>query len=243
MNKQKYFNREAAESLLPDHSGLIPAEQNVFDDARNQPIAEAFDDAEARYNDYQAEREYIKGLAKQRYKAKKAEQAITQEQFLRSKNPIAIKGYQKYEQSKAITPEVIESQEAAGMSAKGSKLFRALGINLSMVFSKQDTYDLISSLLTCNESQLEALISNKRVPISVKTIVKVILEDYKNGSMCTVDKLWTRLFGSSFEKEQKAAASQATVNILSILPGVDGSKPISREGYALIRDKIFGAEG
>lgn len=241
MNKQKYFNREAAESLLPDHSGLIPAEQHTFDNAHTQPIAEAFDDAEAKWNDYQVEREHIKELAKQRYKAKKAEQAVSQEQFLRSKNPIAIKGYQKYEQSKVITPEVIEMQEAAGMPARGSKLFKALGINLSTVFSKQDTYDLISSLLTCNESQLEALIANRRVPISVKTIVKVILEDYKNGSMCTVDKLWTRLFGASFEKEQKAA-NQATVNILSILPGVDGSKPISREGYALIRDKIFGGE-
>ena len=241
MNKQKYFNREAAERLLPDHSGLIPAEQHTFDNAHAQPITEAFDKAEAGWNDYQAEREHIKELAKQRYRAKKAEQAVSQEQFLRSKNPVAIKGYQKYEQKKAITPEVIEMQEAAGVPAKGSKLFKALGINLATVFSKQDTYDLISSLLTCNESQLEALIANRRVPISVKTIVKVILEDYKNGSMCTVDKLWTRLFGASFEKEQKAA-NQATVNILSILPGVDGSKPISREGYALIRDKIFGEE-
>lgn len=242
MNKQKYFNREAAESLLPDHSGLIPAEQHTFDGAHTQPIAEAFDKAEATWSDYQAEREHLKELAKQKYRAKKTEQAVTQEQFVRSKNPIAIKGYQKYEQKKAIAPEVIEMQEASGMSAKGSKLFRALGINLATVFSKQDTYDLISSLLTCNESQLEALTANKRVPISVKTIVKVILEDYKNGSMVTVDKLWTRLFGASFEKEQKAANQTATVNILSILPGVDGSKPISREGYALIRDKIFGAE-
>ena len=141
MNKQKYFNREAAESLLPDHSGLIPAEQHAFDNAHTQPIAEAFDDAEAKWNDYQVEREHIKELAKQRYKAKKAEQAVTQEQFLRSKNPVAIKGYQKYEQKKAITPEVIEMQEAAGMPAKGSKLFKALGINLSTVFSKKDTYD------------------------------------------------------------------------------------------------------
>lgn len=241
MSNPKYFNREAAESLLPDHSDLIPAEQHVFDGVHGEQIESAFNNAEDKWESYQAEREQIKELTKQRYKEKKTRQALTQEQFLRSKNPIAIKGYQKYEQKKAITPEVIEMQEAAGMPATGSKLFRALGINLSTVFSKQDTYDLISSLLTCNESQLEALIANKRVPISVKTVIKVILEDYKNGSMCTVDKLWTRLFGASFEKEQKAA-STATVNILSILPGVDGSKPISREGYALIRNKIFGAD-
>lgn len=234
-NNNRYFNREAAAELMPDHSSLIPPEQQVFDPIREGVASQAFDSAENKWEDYNNERERLKDLAKQRVLDNKRKRHAA---IIATNKSKAIAS-EKYEQSKAITPEVIESQDRAGVPSAASKLFRQIGVNLDFKFNKQDTYDLIGALLSCNEAQLEALMDNTRVPISVKTIIKVILEDYRNGSMVTIDKLWTRLYGTSFEKEK--AQNSTTVNILSMLPGIDGSKPISREGYALIKNKLFGA--
>lgn len=239
---KSYFNREKAEDLLPDHSGLIPPEHSVFNPTHQEIIDTNLSIEEEKWENRKTARELLeaarKKQSKENYIERKKEQAALGIEVTKSKAQ-AIRAA-KYEQSKALTPDTIEMQERAGTSAQVSKLLRSLNINLNMQFSKKETYDIIATLLTCNEAQLEALQTNRRVPIVIKTIIKTILLDYERGSMTTVDKLWTRLFGSDFNDNAKNQAGNTTVNILSMVPGVDGSKPISREGYMQIKNHIFG---
>lgn len=53
-----------------------------------------------------------------------------------------------------------------------TKLLTSLNINLSVQLTKQDTANLLACLLTCNEAQLAALYSNKKIPIVIKTVIK-----------------------------------------------------------------------
>ena len=59
------------------------------------------------------------------------------------------------------------------------KLLDSLSINLNLYLTKADTYNLLSCLLTCNENQLNALYSNPRVPLAIKTVIKRLKEDAK----------------------------------------------------------------
>ena len=243
MNRQ-YFNREKAEDLLPDRSDIIPPEHSVFNPTHQEIIDTNLSVEEEKWESRKTARELLeearKKQSKEKYierKREQAEQGLTQ-----TKSSAQAVRAARYEQSKALTPDTIEMQERAGTSAQVSKLLRSLNINLNMQFSKKETYDIIATLLTCNEAQLEALQSNRRVPIVIKTIIKNILLDYERGSMTTVDKLWTRLFGSDFNNDPKNQSGNTTVNILSMVPGVDGSKPISREGYLQIKNHVFGED-
>lgn len=240
---RQYFNRQKAEDLLPDHSGLIPPEHSVFNPSHQEIIDTNLSVEEEKWASRKTARELLDEANKKRIVDKyiKKQQEKAQEGgSLITKSPAQAVRAAKYEQSKALTPDTIEMQERAGTSAQVSKLLRSLNINLNMQFSKKETYDIIATLLTCNEAQLEALQTNRRVPIVIKTIIKNILIDYERGSMTTVDKLWTRLFGSDFNDNSKNQGGNTTVNILSMVPGVDGSKPISREGYLQIKNHVFG---
>ena len=243
MNRQ-YFNKEKAEDLLPDHSDIIPPEHSVFNPTHQEIIDTKLSVEEEKWESRKTARELLeearKKQSKEKYIERKKEQ--TEQGIAHTKSSAQAVRAAKYEQSKALTPDTIEMQERAGTSAQVSKLLRSLNINLNMQFSKKETYDIIATLLTCNEAQLEALQTNRRVPIVIKTIIKNILLDYERGSMTTVDKLWTRLFGSDFNDSSKNQGGNTTVNILSMVPGVDGSKPISREGYLQIKNHVFGED-
>lgn len=243
MNRQ-YFNREKAEDLLPDRSDIIPPEHSVFNPTHQEIIDTNLSVEEEKWESRKTARELLeearKKQSKEKYIERKKEQA--EQDLAQTKSSAQAVRAARYEQSKALTPDTIEMQERAGTSAQVSKLLRSLNINLNMQFSKKETYDIIATLLTCNEAQLEALQSNRRVPIVIKTIIKNILLDYERGSMTTVDKLWTRLFGSDFNDNSKNQGGNTTVNILSMVPGVDGSKPISREGYLQIKNHVFGED-
>ena len=241
MNRQ-YFNKEKAEDLLPDRSDIIPPEHSVFNPTHQEIINTNLSVEEEKWESRKTARELLeearKKQSKEKYIERKREHA--EQGLAQTKSSAQAVRAAKYEQSKALTPDTIEMQERAGTSAQVSKLLRSLNINLNMQFSKKETYDIIATLLTCNEAQLEALQTNRRVPIVIKTIIKNILLDYERGSMPTVDKLWTRLFGSDFNDNPKNQGGSTTVNILSMVPGVDGSKPISREGYLQIKNHVFG---
>lgn len=241
MNRQ-YFNKEKAEDLLPDRSDIIPPEHSVFNPTHQEIINTNLSVEEEKWESRKTARELLeearKKQSKEKYIERKREHA--EQGLAQTKSSAQAVRAAKYEQSKALTPDTIEMQERAGTSAQVSKLLRSLNINLNMQFSKKETYDIIATLLTCNEAQLEALQTNRRVPIVIKTIIKNILLDYERGSMTTVDKLWTRLFGSDFNDNPKNQGGNTTVNILSMVPGVDGSKPISREGYLQIKNHVFG---
>lgn len=112
------------------------------------------------------------------------------------------------------------------------KLLTSLNINLNLQLSKQDTANLLACLLTCNESQLNALYSNKKVPVAIKTVIKRLLDDSKLGNIETIEKLWDRVFGKN----------PLTLNLpegQQQMTGIIPDKPVSREAYIVIRDTLI----
>lgn len=116
--------------------------------------------------------------------------------------------------------------------AELTKLLASLNINLSIQLSKQDTANLLACLLTCNESQLVALQSNKKVPIAIKAIIKRLQEDAKLGNIDTIEKLWDRIFG-------KGAMQLNLPEQQQLQTGIIPNQPVSREAYILIRDTLI----
>lgn len=113
-----------------------------------------------------------------------------------------------------------------------TKLLTSLNINLSVQLSKQDTANLLACLLTCNESQLQALMNNKKIPVVIKTVIKRLIEDMKLGNIETVEKLWDRIFGKGAMQLNLPEQAQLQTGIL---PNV----PVSREAYIVIRDTLM----
>lgn len=112
------------------------------------------------------------------------------------------------------------------------KLLTSLNINLSIQLSKQDTANLLACLLTCNESQLQALYNNKKVPIVIKTVIKRLMDDARIGDIETVEKLWDRIFGKGPMQLNLPEQQQLQTGII---PNV----PVSREAYIVIRDTLI----
>lgn len=112
-----------------------------------------------------------------------------------------------------------------------TKLLTSLNINLSIQLSKQDTANLVACLLTCNEAQLAALASNKKVPVAIKIVIKRLQEDMKLGNIGTVYDLWDRIFGKNNMMLNLPEEQQLRTGII---PDV----PVSREAYIVIRDTL-----
>lgn len=113
-----------------------------------------------------------------------------------------------------------------------NRLLKSLNINVSLRLSRNDTANLLACLLTCNETQLNALYENRKVPVAIKTIIKRLLEDLKLGNTETVEKLWDRIFGKG--QMQVDLPQQAQLES-GILPNT----PVSREAYVIIRDTLL----
>lgn len=113
-----------------------------------------------------------------------------------------------------------------------TKLLTSLNINLSVQLTKQDTANLLACLLTCNNSQLQALMTNKKVPVVIKTVIKRLIEDEKLGSIETIEKLWDRIFGKGPMQLNLPEQQQLQTGIIP-------NQPVSREAYILIRDTLI----
>lgn len=113
-----------------------------------------------------------------------------------------------------------------------AKLLTSLNINLSVQLTKHDTANLLACLLTCNENQLDALYSNKKIPIVIRTVIKRLKEDAKLGNMETVERLWDRVFGKGQMQLDLPEPQQLQTGII---PNV----PVSREAYIVIRDTLM----
>ena len=74
------------------------------------------------------------------------------------------------------------------------KLLSDLNINMSLYLSRADTYNLLSCLLTCNETQLDAIYNNNKVPVAIKIVIKRLKEDAKLGNIDTLERLCDRVF-------------------------------------------------
>lgn len=112
------------------------------------------------------------------------------------------------------------------------KLLTSLNINLNIQLSKQDTANLLACLLTCNNSQLQALMANKKVPVVIKTVIKRLIEDEKLGNIETIEKLWDRIFGKNAMSLNLPEQTQLETGILP-------NMPVSREAYIVIRDTLL----
>lgn len=113
-----------------------------------------------------------------------------------------------------------------------TKLLTSLNINLSVQLTKQDTANLLACLLTCNHTQLQALMANKKVPIVIKTVIKRLIEDEKLGNIETIEKLWDRIFGKGPMQLSLPEGQQLQTGIIP-------NQPVSREAYILIRDTLI----
>lgn len=113
-----------------------------------------------------------------------------------------------------------------------TKLLTSLNINLSVQLTKQDTANLLACLLTCNHSQLQALMANKKVPVVIKTVIKRLIEDEKLGNIETIEKLWDRIFGKGPMQLSLPEGQQLQAGIIP-------NQPVSREAYILIRDTLI----
>ena len=114
-----------------------------------------------------------------------------------------------------------------------AKLLSALNINIDLQLTKNDTANLLACLLTCNSTQLNALYSNAKVPIVIKTIIKRLLDESKNGNTDMIEKIWNRVFGNA--PLQASMPEQSSIKQDGILP----NQPISREAYIVIRDTLI----
>lgn len=115
-----------------------------------------------------------------------------------------------------------------------TKLLQSLNINLNINLTKTDTYNLLATLLTCNEKQLVALQNNSKVPIVIKIIIKRLIEDYKIASTSTIEMVWDRIFG----KGNMSLTNIPQEGLHGILP----NQPVSRETYTIIRETLIGRE-
>lgn len=132
--------------------------------------------------------------------------------------------------SRKIVSDALKLQGAS--RPEMAKLLTSLNINLSVQLTKQDTANLLACLLTCNETQLMALYNNKKIPIAIKTIIKKLQEDLKDGNITTIEKLWDRVFGKGPMQVDLPEQQQLQAGILP-------NTPVSREAYVIIRDTLI----
>lgn len=112
------------------------------------------------------------------------------------------------------------------------RLLTSLNVNLNLQLTKSDTANLLACLLTANETQLNAIYKNKKVPVAIKTVIKRLIDDAKLGNIETVEKLWDRIFG-------KAGMMLNLPEQTQVATGIIPNTPVSREAYIVIRDTLL----
>lgn len=113
----------------------------------------------------------------------------------------------------------------------GDQLLRSLGIQTSVQLTRNDTFNLLASLMGCTESQIDALLKNKNVPLAVKTILRRLRDDCAEGDTALVERLWDRLYGKGPLRDDLPGAGLVESRVL---PG----HPMSREAYAIIVENL-----
>ena len=164
---------------------------------------------------------------------------------------IQVESQENAGQSRSLVPDTIETEDSipanAFRSVKGNlkpataRLMSALNINLEAALSKRETADLMAALLTCNETQIDAIAKNRKTPVAVKIIIKRLKEDLKNGNLSTVDYLWDRIFGKDTFNALQDETSSGVIDLSrqAIRQGRLPDAPVSREAYILIRDTLI----
>lgn len=237
-NKENLFRKDI-ESIMPDRGRSMNYE---LQEARADKVKKASTEHQAKVNAAE--------IARIKYKEQKALERLE----AKIKNPdlkYTKKELERLEQARenlatieeidmqADIPQIPEKLVPMMGTTRPEvvKLLTSLNINLSINLTKSDTYNLLSCLLTCNETQLMALYENTKVPIAIKTVIKRLLDDSRLGNIDTVEKLWDRVFGSSKHATLEMPQTQTIQTQSGILPGT----VVSREAYTIIRDTIIGS--
>lgn len=250
MNKEETYTRAIA-SLLPDHSS--DNENFNYEESTEKRAQQALNSSQQKYN--AATLAKMKLAEKQRLKS------------LKGKTPTSESEAQRIEEEKRIAEQNIEELDAVAESPEAqnflageghsdlspyagttkrdvTKMLDSLGINLNLYLTRADTYNLLSCLLTCNEAQLDALYTNPKVPLAIKTVIKRLQEDSRLGNIETIEKLWDRIFGKADKAKIDIPATGQLLNQSGTqIQGVQGIIPntvVSREAYMIIRDTIIG---
>lgn len=85
-----------------------------------------------------------------------------------------------------------------------AEFIKAFGMdNDNRKISKEDAYKLLTHLLSCSKTELQAMGNNPDLPVSIICQIKAIVTDIENGRTDTVDKLFDRLYA----KEQTTVVS------------------------------------
>jgi hypothetical protein len=74
--------------------------------------------------------------------------------------------------------------------------------------------DTIQAMMSMDEKELKAVLSNDSATIMEKTIAKAMMKSYKNGSLYSMDTLLTRVFGKP--KEQVDIQSDNKIEVIFV---------------------------
>lgn len=226
--------------ILPDRGSSINYGMSTV---REEKLKETVDEQQRKAS----ASEIAKALAKEKRqlellerKAKDPESFLTpkQQERLEEKR----KNVEMLEAIDTTTPVISVPEQALPLlgttKPEVAKLLTSLNINVNLNLTKNDTYNLLSCLLTCNEKQLEAIYKNNKVPVAIKTVIKRLLDDSKLGNIETVEKLWDRIFGKAGQVTLNMPADNTQPAVPGIIPGT----VVSREAYVVIKDTIFGKD-
>jgi hypothetical protein len=127
------------------------------------------------------------------------------------------------------------------------RMLRKLGVDITVTLNKRDTADLLTLLLTCDETQLKAVLAHPKVPILIKPIIKRLLNDAEIGSTATVEWLWAKVFGggSLVVEPPVQAANVGDSSMRSAFETVFGKGKnvrVSRETYEVMSNQIRDTE-
>ena len=245
MDKKDYKNQLS--SILPEHD---EENENYDVSSRDSMLDDAIVEKETKINAATLARIKMRELKELKKLEKQKEDptyGMTEKQKEKHEKEMA-----RIKENIAELSMIEESPEAQNFLAEGFsdvspysgttkrdvvKLLNSLNINLSLCLTQSDTYNLLSCLLTCNETQLGALYKNPKVPLAIKTVIKRLKDDAALGNIETVEKLWDRVFGKSNKVSLEMPSAHTTV-----MQGIIPSTVVSREAYTIIRDTIIGKE-
>lgn len=154
--------------------------------------------------------------------------SLKPEEVIETANAVAV-AYGQQPMAENVAKQIMLSQGTTRPEVV--KLLSKLNINLNLQLTKNDTANLLATLLTANKQQLQAIYDNDATPLAIRIVVKRLMNDAKIGEISTVEKLWDRIFGKTgmlldLPKESTAA-------------GIIPNTPVSREAYILIRESLL----
>lgn len=224
-------------------SKLIPPRTDINQDDRTRIVAEVIADEEA----IKLDREKRVAIAKLRASAAQTEKTRT-DNIAVYEHPSRIEFKKKIREERldeaadkiasSKSPVVVvgsidgKTPIVGTTSKEVTKLLASLNVNLNVQLTKTDTHNLLATLLTCNEAQLDALENNKKIPLAIKAVISRIKKDAAAGNIETIERLWNRIFGPTMLQVDMPKGYQG------IIPNV----PVSREAYVLIRETLIGHE-